>query len=488
MHVIDLISFWAKTAPERPALVVPDMVVNYKGLAGAVDSVTRHLAQFDLDRREPVAVAIDDASKLMPVCLAFWRSGYTIAPTTVGMLPGLRDAGIRNTVSTASVTILSAGTHIQFQDSWLGGNVPPGASGTPAANYGDLIFLTSGTTGVPKKILETGQALLTRWNSSVLTGGAAHARVLIIPGLASHFGFNVACDVLRSGKSAFFSPVHEAALWMIDKFEIEFINASTAQALALCELREKYPNYRLDSLRALRIGGSTVSPQLVERVRKILCPEVIIVYSSTEAAQAATAPYSAIEHVPDAVGYVVPWAKVEIVNDAGRPLPPGREGRVRYRTPFYIKNLEAAHPGRAIDDKEQWFYPGDVGSLTEDGILCIRGRTDDLINRGGVKMSAAAMEQQLLRCPGVKDAAVCGGPATDGLPELWIAVVPDANFDLSELQNFLAADVLAGADMPSEIHRVFAVNEIPRTDLGKVRRHELWELLAALQRRSQLQS
>jgi acyl-coenzyme A synthetase/AMP-(fatty) acid ligase len=337
-------------------------------------------------------------------------------------------------------------------------------------DYGDLIFFTSGTTGTPKKSVETCEADIARAQISTFLRISEHPRQLILPGLTTRFGFNLAGDVLRLNKTACFCSLGEQTLAMISAFGIESIHASSHQALALYQLAENYPTHSLRSIRTIRIGGSTPSKSLINNIRTRLCKEVIVIYASTEGAQAATAPYATIEHVDDAVGIVVPWTELQIVDDNDNVLSPGTLGKLRYRNEFYLINKSRAP---SDEGQSRWFYPGDLGLVTADGVLCIKGRSDDVINRGGVKVAAARVEERLLACPGVKDAGVCGAEGLSEMTQLWIAIVPDRDFKPAEFRQFVQSDEALHESLGTDIDQVFIVEEIPRGELGKIKRADL---------------
>ena len=188
-------------------------------------------------------------------------------------------------------------------------------------------------------------------------------------------------------------------LLLLSAYGIDYIAASPRQVLTLVELAEK-GGYQLSSLKTIRIGGSLVSREFVQRVRANLCPNVLITYGSTETGTVALAAYDTIANTPGAVGFVIPSAELEIVDDSGSVLDAGKEGRIRCRTPIFLKNLAANKPRWQEGDQTTWFYPGDLGHLTADGQLCISGRADDVINRGGHKLSAVDIEEALRSCPG----------------------------------------------------------------------------------------
>src|SRR5262249_48034556 len=157
--------------------------------------------------------------------------------------------------------------------------------------------------------------------------------------------------------------------------------------LGLAAVRESHPELPVNSLQTIILGGATIGREGIRRIRAALCRTIINSYSSTEGGCAALAPLDLIEEIAGAVGFVAPWAEVEIVDDSGTPVPNGRDGIIRYRTPRFIGNVS---PNGSTD---QWFYPGDTGHLRADGILCLAGRTSDVINIGGVKISANQIEQ-----------------------------------------------------------------------------------------------
>ena len=476
MHVLDMISFWADMEPERPAILLPDWMLTYRVLADAIETISSRITEHNLDKREPVALAIGNEGKLLATCFAALRLGYSIVPAAPGLYPQLAASGVTRVITDGKFA--GALNPILFDDSWLLPNQRPvPAPSITSGNYGDTIFFTSGTTGTPKKSVETCEADIDRAQVASFLRISEHSRQLVLPGLTTRFGFNLSCDVLRLAKTLCFCPLSEKTLWMISTFGIESIHASSHQALALCQLAESFPKYSFSSVRTIRIGGSTPSKNLMSRIRTRICKEAIVIYSSTEGAQAATAPYAMIEHVEDAVGIVVPWAELQIVDDDDNVLPPGRQGKMRYRNEYFLRNQPSAEEGQTDN---RWFYPGDLGMVTAHGILCIKGRSDDVINRGGVKVSASRVEERLLCCPGVKDAGVCSVEGLSEMTQLWIAVVPDRDFKPAEFQQFVKTDEALYQSLRTDIDQVFVVEEIPRGDLGKIKRLDLRDKLIGM--------
>jgi acyl-coenzyme A synthetase/AMP-(fatty) acid ligase len=470
---------WARAKPHQPAIIQPDTIITYRGLADAIVSISQRLATLNLDPKKPVGVSIEHPAKQLAVCFALQRSGIVAAPVYRGLFPYLRTIGIDDLIYESEGNVLSGGRNIRFDASWL----PAGPVALPAvepsrqAPAPDMIFFTSGSTGAPKKIVQTEAAQLERMNLSPLCGLPSYTRTLILPGLTTNFGFNHTCSVLREGKTACFSLPDEGRLVLMSTYNIEQLVASPQQALLLADRLAANPGYQLESLHTVWISGAVASRDVIKRIQSVLCRNVVVAYGSTEGSLVAIAPYDMVADIPDAVGLLFPSVEMEIVDDSGRVLPSGSEGFLRYRTPFFVKNFAVNNPGGPPDGSKAWCYPGDLGTVTANGVLCVRGRGDDIINCGGFKISAVSIEEAALACAGVKDAGVCGIRGDAGADEVWIGLVTAPGFQLSAFQQSLQQhprinELLLGAGA-----EVVAVDAIPRNQLGKIERAQLREKL-----------
>ena len=481
MHVVDMVFYWAKADPHRPALIQPEMVTDYQGLADAIESIGDRIERLGLDRREPVGVSLANPSFFIATVFALWRHGYSVALVTPALFPLLQPAGIRNLIYDTQGQMLSGGRNIRFDMSWLPTADPQAARqpyrAHPAKDV-DMICFTSGTTGLPKKIVQAKAALDELLRYPVTCASGNHQKILIMPGLASTFGFNRVCEVLNVGKTACFAQGGETVLSLIGAFGIEFVIASASQALALAEARTKNPGYQLDSLKAILVGGGKVSPEGMAGIGAALCRNVVSQYGSTEGGVVALAPFDAIAGIPGAIGFVLPWCDLQIVDETNRQLQGGAEGLIRYRTPQLIANLNRAGSEILPGVRDGWFYPGDIGSLTADGVLCLTGRSSDVINRGGFKVSGTKIEEILQALPNIREAAACGVAASSGLEEIWIAVVADGPVDVEQIRRTLREhrDVRVAPD------EVLALDALPRGDLGKVQKYRLKEMMLNLKK------
>jgi len=103
----------------------------------------------------------------------------------------------------------------------------------------------------------------------------------------------------------------------------------------------------------------------------------------------ASAPAHLIADTPGAVGYVTPGVLIEVVDESDNPLPLGKEGLLRIRSPHNIKGYFGNPEETKNAFRDGCFYPGDLGYLTRDGMLVVSGgRHKTRLNLGGAENSA----------------------------------------------------------------------------------------------------
>jgi acyl-coenzyme A synthetase/AMP-(fatty) acid ligase len=222
------------------------------------------------------------------------------------------------------------------------------------------------------------------------------------------------------------------------------------------------------------VTGGLLPPAYAREARRRLTPDVHVIYGSTEAGRTAVGPAHLIESQAGAVGFVVPGVTVEIVDPDGRPLPADVTGEVRIRgernSGRYLDDAEAS--GRAF--RGGWFYPGDLGRLSADGLLVIEGRVNEHLRLGETKMSPHVFENALLEHERVRDAAAFTVPGPDGFEQCWVAVVVEGDVTRDALLERLRA-----AGVPTLPIRFAWAEEIPRNAMGKVDRTALRTLTEA---------
>ena len=178
------------------------------------------------------------------------------------------------------------------------------------------------------------------------------------------------------------------------------------------------------------------------------------------------------------VGTILPEVKVEIRDGEGRPVGPGCDGAIVIDTPHATVGYLDFETGSPVPLADRWFDTGDVGHIDVDGYLFVTGRVKDLIIRGGFNVSPRQIEEVLLRHPAVQDAAVVGAPHEFYGEQIVAAVIPAAGNSLEDIQANLRENCLSDLGKSSVPDRFVAFEAFPTTNLGKVQKNKIREIVA----------
>jgi cyanophycin synthetase len=221
--------------------------------------------------------------------------------------------------------------------------------------------------------------------------------------------------------------------------------------------------------------GALLSSQLARRARARMCSNLYSSYGATETSTVAFAPANVIEHMPGAVGYVQPSARVEVLDPSGRVLPPLCDGSIRICSEYMANGYVGDPEATDAQFRNGYFYTGDVGHLTSDNILVITGREKTALNIGGDTISPELVEGILKSFPGILDAGVFASTNELGIAELSALVVPERAVDIAELTRYCETR-LPPSCAPA---RIITVEALPRGGQGKLERQRLPDVAAA---------
>ena len=363
----------------------------------------------------------------------------------------------------------------------LGPGGPSAPSAEPQIGPDDtaLLFLTSGTTGRPKGIMETLPNCWAKMQFFVDAFGPGPDDVhLIYLPIAHVFGLRLALLSLLSGGRLVlldrFSP--EQALRLVGEEGVTVLpGMPTHFRLLLSGLDPA--RHQVGSLRWGITAASNLPRPLAEQIYERLGVELLYVYGCSEGFTTETTDRDEI--LRGSVGSLVfrgppgtpPDGTVWAVDPAtGVRLGPGEVGEIVFGAARPVRYWQA--PEVAADGV---YHTGDLGRVDPDGCVVVLGRLKELVNRGGLHVSPAEVETELARHPAVADAAVVGTP-DPVLGEAICACVVCGGADqpdLAGVRTFLSRS-LARHKLPDEL---CIVERIPRTNIGKVDRPALAALV-----------
>ena len=165
---------------------------------------------------------------------------------------------------------------------------------------------------------------------------------------------------------------------------------------------------------------------------------------------------------------MLPGAQLEVVDAQGAPVAAGASGEIRATVEGMPDGYLGADAADRTRFRDGWFYPGDRGHVSAEGLVFVEGRTDELINMGGRKLAPQVAEAILEEHPGVASAAVFVSDEGVEGPRLTALVVASGPLDLGALHRHALArlEVLAPV-------RYLKVPKLPRNDMGKLVRDAL---------------
>jgi acyl carrier protein len=171
---------------------------------------------------------------------------------------------------------------------------------------------------------------------------------------------------------------------------------------------------------------------------------------------------------------------MRILDEAGTSLPRGRSGEIVVRGPGVIRSYENDPESDRMGFVDGWWRTGDLGWMDADGYVYLTGRVNEVINRGGVKVSPAEVDEVFARHPQVREATTVGVAHPSLGEDVVTAVVLREPGSTSEqaLHKF-ALRALPPSKAPSV---VVIVDDLPRNAMGKVQRRMLAASLASAPR------
>jgi len=389
---------------------------------------------------ELVALDLPGGAGFVDTLRAIWDTGDAAAPLDPRLPRAARDALLA--ALRPSRVVASDGEHHTM------------AGGLPVEEGDAVVIATSGSSGQPKGVVLTHDALRA---SALATSDrlgidpARHAWLACLP-LAHVGGLSVVTRALLTG----------TPLTVLPGFDADAVEAlgraerATHLSLVPAALR------RLDPALFTRIllGGS--------RPPGDLPPNVVVTYGMTETGSGVVYDGYPLDDVEVAIAH---FDDGDDLGDDGDDGTSGA-GQILLRAPMLLRCYRDGSTGRVLgpDGSKAWFATGDAGYINERGTLSVTGRMAEMITTGGEKVWPDEVERVISAHRDVAEVAVWKRPDPEWGERVVAWVVPADVLPKAEELKELVAGTIAPWAAPKEI--VFTT-ELPRTPSGKVKRSEL---------------
>ncbi|HMI83093.1 MAG TPA: AMP-binding protein [Polyangiaceae bacterium] len=485
----------ASMHPDKPAVVSSGRELSYEGLSTRMRAIAGALTSGAARTLpgEPVLVLSSAKADFIAAFYACLATGAVAVPVPDGAARAtvidLADASGARTIVTDRAILqgfsppLDGARFRIIETEDLRGPAAPVAPRGPAltASSPAMILFTSGTTAKKKAVLLShGNIVEATRNINAFVQISDATREYVAVPLYHSFGLGRVRAVLTAGGTLVLAdgPLNPAA--MIQTIERQRCNALSTVPAGLAMFSGKLESVlrRIGpQIEVMELGSAFMSPQQKAALLDIFPrARVCMHYGLTEASRSTFLEFRSESHKLDTVGRAAPNVTVEIRDQGLLPCPRGEQGEIVVRgghvTHGYFHDEERT---RAAFTEDGAFRTGDFGFMDEEGYVHLLGRKDELINKGGIKISPLELEDKIREVYPDLDFCVVGVPDPEGLAgEVPVmAYVAASELALGEVLSALAQKV-ERSKLPSAIARI---ESIPRTANGKPMRRVLREQL-----------
>ena len=534
--LVDIVAASARDYPDAPALQFFGRTTSYRSLHEQIERAAAGLRDLGVKAGDPVAIVLPNCPQHIVAFYAILRLGAVVVEhnplyTPRELRKQFEDHGAKHAIvwtkvvrtiqefpadlavtALVSVDITKAmpfGTRVALKlpiakarearealHERVSGTVPwedvvgatplPSSHPAPATDDLALIQYTSGTTGTPKGASLTHRNLLSNaaqaraWVPSIVRGDGCVVYA-VLP-MFHAYGLTLCLTFAMS---------MGARLVLFPRFDPDMV----------LEVTEKHPATFLPLvppiadrlLKAAQEKGVSLAGTQVAISGAMALPHELVVpfeaasggylvegYGLSECSPVLMANPVADNRVPGTVGLPLPGTECRVVDpdDPTKDVPAGERGELIVRGPQVFSGYYGKPEETEAVFADGWFRTGDIVTIDDAGFVRIVDRIKELIITGGFNVAPTEVESVLRQHPQVEDTAVVGLPNEHSGEEVVAAIVvaPGEEIDVEAVREF-ARGILTPYKVP---RRLFVVDELPKSLIGKVLRRQVRDRLLTL--------
>lgn len=482
-----------------------DRAVTYGEMGRLTNAFANGLRELGVQPGDRLSTFIQNSLEYVVACYGAPKAGTTVNPVNVLLKAEELRYILQDSAATAILTsptyypivaqiqadlpdlrhvILTSrdeGSWVRFDDLLTGSSEPTGIPHAPNDNM--FLAYSSGTTGHPKGIVHsrataTAQAVLSAnrlgfRDSDIVTQS--------LPVFHLYGGNIIMGGILVAGGTLALNVRFDAenTLRSIERYRATVFAGVPTMFAYLTLLDESIPaRYDLSTLQYATCAGAPLAGKIVSDFERMYRATIVNCYGITEAAGNLTAMMRYGDFPEGSAGIPYPYTTVRIVDGDDRDVPVGEVGEVIAAGPQIMKEYWGLPDATARALRGGYLHTGDLGRMDPQGHVFIVDRKNDMIITGGFNVYPAEVENMLVRHPKIGQVAVFG------VEDQIRGELPCAAVVLRVGQTATEEEIISWSREQMATYkcprRVFFVEDLPKSSVGKILRRELRDAYAGI--------